>query len=134
VHGFALNGLGDSPRHQLSFSAGILKHGLGARADVKWQSRNSVFGTNPQPAGTGTSLRFVYRPVVDFQIFVNPQDRIVGHIPGWIEGVQAVFIVTNVFNLRPRVRDQFGRTPLDYQPGYLDPIGRSVKLSLRKIF
>jgi hypothetical protein len=134
LDGFALNGLGDTPRHQLSFSAGLLKHGLGARLDTKWQSPSTVYAAPGQPGGAGSALRFVYRPVVDLQLFVNPQDRIVGNVPGWIKGVQAIVTVTNLLDLRPRVRDRSGATPLDYQAAYLDPVGRSVKLSVRKIF
>jgi len=33
-----------------------------------------------------------------------------------------------------RVRDADGVTPVSYQPDYLDPMGRTVKLSLRKVF
>jgi len=32
------------------------------------------------------------------------------------------------------VRDNSGATPLRYQRGYLEPIGRTIDLSFRKIF
>jgi hypothetical protein len=32
------------------------------------------------------------------------------------------------------VRDNTGATPLSYQPASLDPLGRSVRISLRKMF
>jgi len=32
------------------------------------------------------------------------------------------------------VRDSSGATPLRYQPFLLDPLGRTVTLSLRKVF
>ena len=32
------------------------------------------------------------------------------------------------------VRDGTGMRPLRYQPGYLDPLGRTIELSFRKLF
>ena len=40
--------------------------------------------------------------------------------------------ITNIANARPAVRDGNGRTPLFYQPAYLDPRGRTVTLRFRK--
>ena len=42
--------------------------------------------------------------------------------------------VTNLFDQRITVRDAAGATPLIYQSAYLDPAGRTVRLSLRKLF
>jgi phosphoribosylformylglycinamidine (FGAM) synthase PurS component len=32
------------------------------------------------------------------------------------------------------VRDAAGATPISYQPAFLDPLGRTVRISLRKLF
>jgi outer membrane receptor protein involved in Fe transport len=42
--------------------------------------------------------------------------------------------VTNLFNRRQRVTDQTGEVPIGFQPAYLDPLGRTVRLSVRKLF
>ena len=42
--------------------------------------------------------------------------------------------IDNLFDDRVDVTDSFGNTPLSYQPFYLDPVGRSVRISLRKQF
>jgi len=42
--------------------------------------------------------------------------------------------VDNLFNQRQDVRDAAGNTPVAYQPAYLDPMGRTVKLTIRKLF
>jgi hypothetical protein len=106
--------------------------------DVDYQAarqRNVSFflGAATQSA-SGTRLRFVYKPVIAFHFTLNPEDRVVGVTPSWIKGIQVSLDTTNILNLRPMVRDQAGETPLDYQRGYLDPIGRSIKVSLRKLF
>ena len=41
--------------------------------------------------------------------------------------------VENVFDNRQRVRDASGAIPVSYQPDYLDPLGRTVRLSIRKL-
>ncbi len=41
---------------------------------------------------------------------------------------------TNIFNQRQMVRDAFGDTPVRYQPAYLDPLGRAIHISIRKLF
>ena len=41
--------------------------------------------------------------------------------------------VENIFDQRLKVRDGLGETPLSYQPDYLDPLGRTFRISLRKI-
>jgi hypothetical protein len=32
------------------------------------------------------------------------------------------------------VRDATGATPISYQPDYLDPIGRTIRIGIRKLF
>lgn len=38
-----------------------------------------------------------------------------------------------VFDSRIRVRNALGATPLSYQPAYLEPVGRVVRISVRKL-
>jgi iron complex outermembrane receptor protein len=40
----------------------------------------------------------------------------------------------NLTNARQRVRDSFGHNPLQYQPDYRDPLGRTIEVELRKVF
>ena len=39
-----------------------------------------------------------------------------------------------MFDAKPRVRDAAGDVPLNYQPDLLDPLGRTVSISIRKLF
>ena len=52
----------------------------------------------------------------------------------WLRGTRLTLAVTNLTDARERVRDGIGATPLAYQPGYLDPVGRAVTISFRKLF
>jgi iron complex outermembrane receptor protein len=42
--------------------------------------------------------------------------------------------VTNLFDARQTVHDGFGATPTAYLPGYMNPAGRVIELSVRKLF
>jgi len=41
--------------------------------------------------------------------------------------------VQNLFDTRQDVHDRLGVTPQAYQPDYRDPIGRTVRISFRKL-
>ena len=132
--GFALDSLGGRPRHELEFAGGLFRRGLGARMSVRWRSASVVSGL---PNGTGPTvagLRFSQDPTADFSLFLNPEDRIVGEVPGWVRNLQLALDVKNILNSGTVVRDQFGEVPLNYQKAYLDPVGRSITFSMRKLF
>lgn len=53
----------------------------------------------------------------------------------WLRGARATFSIDNLFDSRQEVRDAtVGEPPVSYQPDLLDPVGRSVKLTFRKLF
>lgn len=52
----------------------------------------------------------------------------------WTRKLQLKVEVGNVTDGRQRVRNGNGEVPNRFQPDYLDPIGRTVRLSLRKLF
>jgi outer membrane receptor protein involved in Fe transport len=51
----------------------------------------------------------------------------------WFKGSRVNLGIQNLFDTRPEVTPSSGDTPLNYQPDYLDPQGRTVSLTLRKI-
>ena len=48
-------------------------------------------------------------------------------------GMRFVVSVDNLFDSRQRVRDAAGNTPVSYQPDYLDPLGRTIRIGIRKL-
>ena len=52
----------------------------------------------------------------------------------WLAGTRVTFSVSNLLDAHQRVRDANGATPVTYQPAYLDPVGRTVRLNVRKLF
>ena len=108
---------------------GYLKSGLGARLSADWKSATRVDGTGSGP------LDFSDLATVNLRLFDNlgAQPDMVKAMP-WARGVRLTLAVNNLFDARQSVRDANGRTPLSYQPAYLDPAGRVVTIGLRKLF
>ena len=42
--------------------------------------------------------------------------------------------VDNIFDSKPQVHDALGNVPLNFQPDLLDPLGRTIMISFRKLF
>ena len=62
------------------------------------------------------------------------QQRALARKHPWVRGMRVSVGVGNIFDTRLQVRDQTGLTPISYQPAYLDPMGRTVYVSIRKLF
>jgi hypothetical protein len=129
LHGDAAGQTGGTPRHQVEAQAGYFNNGLGARLGANWRS-----GTTANTL-SGDDLRFSPYSTFDLRFFANPGDipEIAVKHP-WLRGTQVRLDFTNVFNNRPRVHDAFGNVPLNYQPDLLNPLGRTVMISFRKLF
>ena len=52
----------------------------------------------------------------------------------WSRGLRLWVGVVNVLDSQQRVTNRLGQTPLSYQPYLLDPLGRTVTVTLRKAF
>jgi hypothetical protein len=128
LNGYPLASGGGQPRHEIQAQAGAQLHGLGAGLSAQWQSATVVRGD-----GAATSdLAFSDLATIDlwFWADLGQQGRLVARFP-WVRGALVTLKLDNLFDQRPQVRTSAGATPLIYQPDYLDPVGRVVKLSLR---
>lgn len=131
LNGSATGSRGGSPRHQVDVRTGITRDGMGIRLNVDWQSATTVRGG----ATSSETLRFDDFATVDLRLFASlgPQFKFVRD-NRWLMGTRVSLSIDNLFNNRLNVTDQTGATPLSYQPGLLDPVGRTVRISLRKVF
>jgi outer membrane cobalamin receptor len=129
LHGEASGANGGTPRHNVQAQLGYFNNGLGARLASNWRSGTTVSSLN------GDNLRFSPYGTFDLRLFANPGDipEVVVKHP-WLRGTQVQLNVTNIFNARPGVHDAYGAVPLNYQPGLLDPLGRTIMISFRKLF
>jgi hypothetical protein len=129
LRGDAFGSSGGRPRHEIEAQAGWSNNGLGARLSADRRS-----GTRVDSAADG-SLRFSPLTTFDLRLFANLGERfnLVAKHP-WLRGTQVRFEVRNLFDAKPRVRDAAGEVPFSYQPDLLDPLGRTVGISIRKLF
>ena len=82
--------------------------------------------------GVTDNLRFSPVFVFNLRAFADMK-RFAPH-SRWARGLRLSLDVVNLTNDRQRVRDAFGATPLQYQPGYRDPLGRTIEFEIRKVF
>jgi hypothetical protein len=129
LHGDAAGQSGGTPQHQVEAQAGYFNNGLGGRLVANWRSGTSV------DTLTGDRLRFSPLATIDLKVFANPGDipEVAVKHP-WLRGSQVQLQVRNLFDSRPKVHDAAGNVPLNYQPDLLDPLGRTIMISFRKLF
>jgi hypothetical protein len=129
LEGGAIGIGGGRVRHQLDGTASLTSGGLGARIGVAWRGPSTL---DSEIAGVSDTLHFSPLVLVNLKAFADLR-RFLPHSP-WAKNTRISLTVTNLTNDRQRVRDPFGDTPLQYQPGYRDPLGRTIELEIRKVF
>jgi hypothetical protein len=129
LNGDALGSTGGRPRHQVEAQGGYFNNGLGARVSANWRSGTRV------DSSAGDDLRFSPLATFDLRLFANLGERfdLVSKYP-LLRGTSLRFEVKNIFDSEPRVRDAGGGVPFNYQSDLLDPLGRTISISIRKLF
>ena len=132
LNGDAIGASGGQPRHEIELQAGGTLNGYGIRLSGNWESGTRVNGGT---AATPTDLNFGSLATLNLRLFTNfqPNMQLVKN-HRWLRGTRVVFAVQNLFGAQRRVTDATGAVPINYQPDILDPIGRTVRLSIRKLF
>jgi len=128
LHGEAVGSTGGRSRHEIEAEAGYYNNGLGARLQGNWRSGTTVDGENGD-------LRFSPYADVDLRLFANLGENfdLVAKHP-FFRGTSVRLDIENIFDNRPKVRDSNGQTPLSYQPALLEPVGRTIGITFRKLF
>lgn len=128
--GDATGQTGGTPRHSFDLEGGWFNKGLGVRVIGAHQTATVVNG-----GGLSQALRFSDLTTLNLRFFINFDQRpkTVKSMP-FLKGSRIALRINNLFDDIQDVRDRSGAVPLRYQPGFLDPLGRSVEISFRKIF
>lgn len=127
LNGDTVGSSGGQARHEVEVQAGLTRNGLGARLSGAWQSGTEV-------RGGVQDLHFADLATLNLRLFADLGQQPIAREHPILRGTRVTFSVTNLFNSRQRVTDATGATPISYQPAYLDALGRSVRLSIRKLF
>lgn len=130
LNGDSVGAGGGQSEHQIQTQVGYANNGLGVRFDGNYKTGTFVHGDG---TGTAGDLHFSGLTTFNLRFFAD-----VGGMPqfvskNWARGLRISFGVNNLFNMRQHVRDESGDTPLRYQPAYLDPLGRTVSITIRKL-
>jgi hypothetical protein len=122
---------GGQPRHKIEFHTLYHRDGVGVLLAVAWRSPTVVGSGDP---AASDPIYFSSLGTADLRVFLD-----LGHLPrmrsaSWAQGARASLAVTNLFDRRQTVHDAFGATPTAFEPGFLDPLGRVLALTIRKVF
>ena len=129
LNGGAAGFAGGQPRHFVRVGGGVYHAGIGLQFDADYRSGSSI------DAGSLTApdeIRFAERTLVNLRGFVNLGPKFPDS--GLAKGARVSLSIANLLDSKQRVTDGSNATPLRYQPFLLDPLGRTVTLSLRKVF
>jgi hypothetical protein len=118
------------PRHAIDLHTDLVYGAFTVQLRTRWNSATDVNGGTPSAP---QSLHFSAMGTVDLRTFADLE-----RTPGfrghpWTKGVRVTVVVSNLLNSHQQVRDAMGITPTGFEPGYVDPYGRVVTLSLRKL-
>lgn len=133
LNGSAAGGTGGTPRHMLEGRVMANRSGYGGFASVKWQTGTRVLAGPAAQPGAG-DLHFSSLTTLNLRLFADLGQRLdlVAKAP-WVRGMRVSIGVNNLLNDRVDVRDSVGNTPIGYQPWYMDPVGCSIEISVRKL-
>ena len=131
LNGDATGSSGGQPRHEVKARIGYMNNGIGARLGIDWESGTHVDGA----LGGASRLEFGSLATANLRLFANlgQMPQLTKDMP-FLRGARVSIGIDNIFNQRREVRDATGATPLRYQQDYLDPLGRTVSISFRKLF
>jgi len=132
LDGDSLGGGAGPSRHEVEVQAGFSQSGYGLRLTGEWKSASHVNGVTGIPS---SQLRFGDLATVNLRLFANlsQMPSLVEKVP-FFRGARLQVSFDNLFDARQRVTDGNGDVPLAYRPAFIDPIGRSVRVSFRKLF
>ncbi|WP_426169788.1 TonB-dependent receptor [Sandarakinorhabdus sp. DWP1-3-1] len=135
LNGSATGSGGGQPRHEIELRAGVGKSGLGARLGLNWQSGTQVLADPSGATVAPGDLRFSGLTTLNLRLFADLGQRpdLVRRAP-WLRGSRISLAINNLSDARLNVRDRSGTVPINYQRDLVDATGRTVTLSLRKLF
>jgi hypothetical protein len=118
-------------RHALDARANFSYRGLGVEVKTAWHSATEVDGGT---TATASTLYFSALTTTNLRLFASLGDFPLTKQHPWAKGLRVDLLTTNILNAHQKVQDAAGATPVGFDPGYIDPLGRVVTLAIRKVF
>jgi hypothetical protein len=126
LHGDTVTG-GSPPHVTAYYFAGLGYLGNDVSIDGWYQASGRVRSENPaSDLFFSPVFKLNFHASLSVHHFLRKED--------WTRHLQLKLDVESLINAREKVRDRHGRVPNRFQTDLLDPIGRTVKLTVRKLF
>jgi iron complex outermembrane recepter protein len=129
LNGGAIGIAGGRVRHQLEATAAVTSGGTGIRVGATWLGSSTL---DTRIDSLAERLRF--SPLLTFNLKAFADARRLFPHSRLAKATRFSLSLINLTNDRQRVRDSLGNTPLQYQPAYRDPLGRTIEFEIRKVF
>lgn len=126
-------GGGGQSRHSLSLQITAGKRGIGANVNGNWSSASRV--RNRASADVEGDFRSKPPAIFNFSFFVEPEHVLLdaGKSP-WMKDLKFSLDIQNVLNGYRRITLGDGSIPPGYSRDEIDPLGRTMRLTVRKRF
>jgi len=120
-------------RHQVRVQLTVGRPGFGAVVDGSWQ--NGFRLRNPDSSGGASDFQHKAMTTVNLRLFAQP-DRLLSSSPKpkWLSDLNVAFDIRNLFDTYRRVVLDDGSVPAGYRRYEVDPLGRTVQVTIRKRF
>lgn len=130
LDGAASGRMGGTPRHSVEGFVGYTRAGSGFRLSADWTGGSRLTGASP-----AEDLRFSPILRLNLRLFYTftRWSSWVRAAP-WLDRTRLILEVANLLDDRVQVTDGAGETPADFLPDRIDPVGRTIALSLRTQF
>ena len=128
-----LKGDAAQSRHSLGFQLIAGKAGMGVTLDGSWQDGFRL----RDPDAPGGERDYRHRPttIINLRLFAEPARLLrPAEKPAWLSNLNVTLEVRNLFDAYQRVLLGDGSVPAGYERYEIDPLGRTVQLSVRKRF
>lgn len=132
LNGAPIGNTGGQYRNEIEAQLGMTLAGFGGRLSADWRQGTHVAGVPGSPIG---DLSFSDLTTLNLRLFDNfaQQKWAMKRYP-WLRGARLSLNIINLLDQRIQAHDAFGATPLGFRPQELDPAGRTIMLSFRKLF
>ena len=132
LNGTPIGNTGGQYRNEIEAQLGLTLAGFGGRLSADWRQGAHVQNL---PGSSIGDLSFSNLTTLNLRLFDNfaQQKWAMKRYP-WLRGARLSLNIINLLDQRIQARDAFGATPLGFRPQELDPAGRTISLSFRKLF
>lgn len=120
-------------RHNIGFQLVAGRAGMGMTLDGNWQSGFRL--RDPDAPGGGRDYRHKPVTIVNLRLFAEP-GRLLRTVekPAWLSDLSVSLDIRNLFDTYRHVLLSDGSVPAGYERYEVDPLGRTIQLSVRKRF